>query len=141
MKYVLDASVALKWVLNEDNSDKAVALRDNARRQVDELIAPDFFPVECGHACFRAERKKIIVIGDARKCLTAILADCPFLEESISLLRRAAAICQLWQTGFYDAVYIALAEREGCQLVTADAKLVAKVQPDLPFVVDLATMP
>jgi predicted nucleic acid-binding protein len=141
MKYVLDASVALKWVLNEDNSDKAIALRDHARTQIDELIAPDFFPAECGHACFRAERKKILAVGDAKRCLTAILADCPSLKEALSLLRRAAAVCQLWQTGFYDAIYIALAEREGCQLIAADAKLVAKVQPDLPFVVDLATIP
>lgn len=141
MRYVLDASVALKWVLNEDDSDKAIVLLDNARNQIDELIAPDFFPAECGHACFRAERKKIIATGDARKCLTAIITDCPTLEASIVLLRRAAAICQLWQTGFYDAIYIALAEREGCQLVTADAKLVAKVQADLPFVVNLATLP
>lgn len=43
MKYVLDASVALKWVLPEANSDKALALRDAFDRQVDELIAPHFF--------------------------------------------------------------------------------------------------
>jgi predicted nucleic acid-binding protein len=140
MKYVLDASVALKWVLSEDESDKAVRLRDNARQQIDELLAPDFFPAECGHACFRAERRKILVTGDARKCLAAILADCPALEESFSLLPRAAAVCQHSQIGFYDALYVALAEREGCQLVTADAKLVAKVQADLPFVVDLASL-
>jgi predicted nucleic acid-binding protein len=138
MKYVLDASVALKWVLSEDNSDKALAIRDNARRQVDELFAPDFFAAECGHACFRAERRKILSVGDARKCLTAILADCPYLQDSFKLIPRAAAICQQWQTGFYDAIYVALAEREGCQLITADDKLVAKVQADLPFVVDLA---
>jgi predicted nucleic acid-binding protein len=141
MKYVLDASVALKWVLTEDNSDKALVIRDNARNGMDELIAPDFFAAECGHACFRAERRKILTVGDARKCLAAILADCPNLEESLTLLPRAAAICQQWQTGFYDAIYVTLAEREGCQFVTADERLVAKVQTDLPFVVNLATFP
>ncbi len=48
MKYVLDASVALKWVLPEPNSDKALALRDLAQLRIDELISPSFFPMECG---------------------------------------------------------------------------------------------
>ena len=69
MKYVVDASVALKWVLTEIDSDKALRIRDHARQELDELIAPDFFPAECGHACFRAERRKLIGEQDGRKCL------------------------------------------------------------------------
>jgi predicted nucleic acid-binding protein len=43
MKFVLDASVALKWVLPEADSAKAIALRENYRKGVHELIAPDIF--------------------------------------------------------------------------------------------------
>ena len=50
MKYVLDASVALKWVLTEADSPKALALRDDFRKQVHELLAPDLFPIELAHA-------------------------------------------------------------------------------------------
>jgi hypothetical protein len=46
MKYVLDASVAEKWVLPEPDSAKAIALRDDYRRGVHELLAPDTFPAE-----------------------------------------------------------------------------------------------
>ena len=44
MRYVLDASVALKWVLPEMDSPKAVRLRNDFRRNIHELIAPDIFP-------------------------------------------------------------------------------------------------
>ncbi len=48
MKYVLDASVAVKWVLPEP--DTVNALRDAYRNGIHELIAPDIFPVEVAHA-------------------------------------------------------------------------------------------
>ena len=41
----------------------------------------------------------------------------------------------------YDCLYVALAEREGCELVTADDKLVKKLGPTFPFLVPLAAMP
>lgn len=47
---VLDASVALKWVLGEPDSDKALALRDDFRANFRDLIAPDVFSAECAHA-------------------------------------------------------------------------------------------
>ena len=43
MRYVLDASVALKWVFPEPDFAKARQLRDEARAAVHELIAPDVF--------------------------------------------------------------------------------------------------
>jgi hypothetical protein len=46
MKYVLDSSVALKWLLHEPDSDKAIQLREDARNGVHELLAPDIFPTE-----------------------------------------------------------------------------------------------
>jgi predicted nucleic acid-binding protein len=41
----------------------------------------------------------------------------------------------------YDALYVALAEREGCELVTADDKLVNALQSKMPFVIPLANLP
>lgn len=56
MKYVLDASVAIKWALPEADSLKALALRDDYRNAIHELIAPDIFQIEVAHALTRAER-------------------------------------------------------------------------------------
>ncbi|MCE9605470.1 MAG: type II toxin-antitoxin system VapC family toxin [Planctomycetia bacterium] len=65
MKLVLDASVALKFVLNERDSLIARKLQDEFRRGVHELITPDVFPVEVGNALTSAERKKLIPDGFA----------------------------------------------------------------------------
>jgi len=50
MKYVIDANVALRWVLNEAYSEQAIALREAFRRGVCELLAPEFFPLEVANA-------------------------------------------------------------------------------------------
>ena len=44
MKYVLDSSAALPWVLPEILSPNAVRLRQDVRNGIHELIAPDIFP-------------------------------------------------------------------------------------------------
>jgi len=53
--------LALKWVLPEVDSAKALALRDDFRSNIHELLAPDFFPLELLHALTKAERQKKIV--------------------------------------------------------------------------------
>lgn len=42
--------------------------------------------------------------------------------------------------GVYDCVYVALAEREGCELVTADAKLVSALGVTYPFIIPLSSL-
>jgi hypothetical protein len=46
MKYVVDSNVALKWVLPEAESDKAIRLRDDAQAGLHDLIAPDVILIE-----------------------------------------------------------------------------------------------
>ena len=48
---------------------------------------------------------------------------------------------QQFQQTVYDGLYVALAEREGYELVTADDKFVKAVQPTLPFVLGLSSAP
>jgi predicted nucleic acid-binding protein len=141
MRYVLDASVALKWVLPEPDSAKAGQLRGDFQAAVHELLAPDVFPAEVGHALTRAERRGIIAVGDADRHLLNILSTVPHLHPYIPLLRRAVAISSAARIGIYDCLYVALAEREGCQLVTADARLVNSLGTQFPFLVELGAVP
>jgi predicted nucleic acid-binding protein len=43
--------------------------------------------------------------------------------------------------GIYDCLYVALAEREGCELITADDKLIRNLQAQFPFIISLASLP
>ena len=64
----------------------------------------------------------------------------PALFDAVPLLPRALEISQKFRQTVYDCLYVALAEREGCELVTADDKLIKAVQPTMPFVVSLASL-
>jgi predicted nucleic acid-binding protein len=141
MKYALDSSVALKWVLPEPHADKSIRLRNAFHQSVHELIAPDIFPIETLHALTKAERQRRIAAGSGHILWQSILADCPALHSHIALLDRAYEIASAARIGIYDCVYVALAEREGCELVTADDRLVQNLQPQFPFITHLASLP
>lgn len=70
-----------------------------------------------------------------------LLAELPSLEPSLALLPRAYVISSSARIGVYDCLYVALAEREGCELVTADDKLVKSLSGKFPFLVPLASLP
>lgn len=56
MRYVVDASVGLKWVMNEIDAPIALRIREEFRQAVHELIAPDVFVLEVAHGLAKAER-------------------------------------------------------------------------------------
>jgi predicted nucleic acid-binding protein len=67
------------------------------------------------------------------------------LDSSVALkwfllVARAYAISSAFRQGVYDCVYVALAEREGCEFVTADTKLIANLGAQFPFIVELASL-
>ncbi|HEX4590000.1 MAG TPA: type II toxin-antitoxin system VapC family toxin [Gemmataceae bacterium] len=141
MRYAVDASVSLKWGIQEPDSAKADALRQDYVSGVHDLIAPDICPVEVAHVLTRAERRKIIAVGQALPLLADIMSTAPTLHSYLSLLNRATALSSRTQQGVYDCLYVALAEAEGCELVTADAKLLRKLAPAFPFIISLASLP
>jgi predicted nucleic acid-binding protein len=124
MKYILDASVALKWVLMENDSPLAESLRDDFQRGVHDLLAPEVFAAEVAHALTRAERKGIIRPPQASVLLADILTSPPRFFGILPLLPRAVDLSSRMRFGVYDCLYVALAEREACPLVTADDRLI-----------------
>jgi predicted nucleic acid-binding protein len=65
----------------------------------------------------------------------------PRLTPSVPLTARAIDISSKMRVGVYDCLYVALAERELCELVTADDKLVNNLQTNFPFLIALASLP
>jgi predicted nucleic acid-binding protein len=141
MKRVLDSSVGFKWVVPEVHSDKALRLRDDYRNGAMELIGPDIFLVEVAHALTRAERQKRITPAEGALALADIMSTQPQLYGYIPLLPRAYEISSHRRIGVYDCLYVALAEREGCDLVTSDDHMLKNLQPHFPFIVPLASLP
>jgi predicted nucleic acid-binding protein len=143
MRYVIDCSVAAKWEVNEIDSTKALRLRDDFRSNVVELLAPDIVPIEVANALYSAELRGAILPGQFYNHLINILGRGPVLYQSTSLLPRAAVIVRqaTIRVGIDDCLYVALAEREGCELVTADQKLLRALGSVHPFITSLASLP
>ena len=141
MKYVLDANIAAKWVLPEPDSAKALALRNERRSNVHIFVAPDIFPVEVGHAFTRAERQGRISQPESANFWADVMMTAPILTPYIPLMLRALALSSQARIGVYDCLYVALAEREACDFVSADDRLVRNIKPYFPFIVSLNSMP
>ena len=136
---VLDASVALKWVLPESHTPKAVRLRNEYRQGLRDLIAPDVFVPEVAHALTKAERRGIVPTGIAERRMLNIINCLPGIFPSLPLVRRALQIASQARIAVYDCLYVALADREGCELITSDEKLIRNLQADFPFIVPLSS--
>jgi predicted nucleic acid-binding protein len=99
MIYVLDSSVAFKWVVWEVDSDKAIRLRDDFWAGYHSLMAPDVFPVEAAHALTRAERQGRIVVSQAGVLLADVWSTGLTLHSSLTLLTRACEISSFLRIG------------------------------------------
>ena len=141
MKYVVDTSGAVKCVLPEPDSAKAIQLFDDYARAIHDLVGPDLFPTEVANVLVMAERTGKLQAGEALQGFRNIMRAAPSFHAAIPLLPRAIEIAQQFRQSVYDCLYVALAEREGCELVTADDKLVVAVSPSRPVVMRQSDLP
>jgi predicted nucleic acid-binding protein len=121
---VIDASVAVKWVLAEDAADRAAALR----AQPDELIAPTLIAAEIGSAMRKRVVARLLSLPEALRAARTATALLNRLVPDPELTQRALELAIELRHPIYDCIYLALAEREKCALVTADQDLLAKAK-------------
>ena len=121
--FVLDCSVAAKWVLPEP--DRAPALEWFDRYVSGEvlLIAPDLLLAEFASLVAKRNRRKQISGDQARGAFSLMMRCAPRLFDMRSLLLRALDLSVQYQLSLWDCVYLALALERDCALLTADGRL------------------
>lgn len=120
MTLVIDASIAVKWLLDEPKSDVARKLAGSG----EALVAPELILAEVGNALWRKYAQGII---PSRQAIAALerLPDTFNKLVSLAPLRMSAIELALeLQHPIYDCFYLALAERERAPLITADERLI-----------------
>jgi predicted nucleic acid-binding protein len=122
-KFVLDCSVAAKWVLSEP--DRAPALRLFQRYESGEilLIAPDLLLAEFASLVAKRSRRKQISARQAREAFSLMTRCAPRLFDMRPLLFRALDLSRDHQLSLWDCVYLALALEHQCQVLTTDRRL------------------
>jgi len=119
MSFVVDASVVIKWYLEESLWSEARHLVERA----DELHAPDLLIAELGNVAWKRCLREDI---DARQAGSIVhsVANLPIrLHPSRGLAMEALRIALRLRHPLYDALYLACAERLGSFVVTADDRL------------------
>jgi predicted nucleic acid-binding protein len=114
--------------------------RNSKTRSTNSSLRP-FFSGEVASALTKAERQKLIPVGDARPLLGRVMRTPPVMHPYESFLNRAVGLSSQTRSGLYDCLYVALAESEGCELVTDDQKLIANLASQFPFIVPRASLP
>ena len=123
MKLVLDASVIAKWLFDEIDSDKARDLYSKTRANRFSLIAPQIMAAEIGSVLFVRVRRELLEAGEAALLYSRFELVCPALHDISTLMPAALRLALQHRHSVYDSLYVALALKEQCDIVTADEKL------------------
>ncbi len=136
MSVCVDASLVVKWVSREGDSEAALAwLQSHAG---EALIAPVLLPIELSAVLHQKTRRQELTSEQAERALQLFERLRVRLIWDSTLVRRALDLAEeLDQTTTYDTLYLALAETERCELWTADARFVRAAKPQYHFVHEL----
>ena len=119
---VIDASIAIKWVVEEDGTPEALTLRRHAK-----VIAPELLVAECANILWKKVQRD--ELSDDEALLAARLLQAAEIEflPTRSLLEAATEIAIQLKHAAYDCLYLALAAERDCRFVTADESFVRKL--------------
>jgi predicted nucleic acid-binding protein len=123
--FVLDASVALAWLVDKPVSPYALQVQKMLHAGARAFV-PALWHLEMANGLAVAARRKALSAEDADKALW-------FLEQMLTReintdvgpisIRDAFATARTHQLSAYDAVYLDLARRDGVALATLDQPL------------------
>jgi len=116
---IVDASIAVKWVIEQDNSEQAEALLSSST----SLLAPSLILAEVGNALWKYVRHDKIDATQACSFLGVINDGVDFMFQMKELYIEALEIAASLNHPVYDCFYLALARQQKAPLVTADKRL------------------
>jgi predicted nucleic acid-binding protein len=120
---VLDASVTISALIEEDQSEEARAILNIVAK--DGAVVPPLWPLEVGHILLRAERRRWLDAAGRRRHLQQ-LSRLPIAvdpEMASHAWHDTMALAEKHRLTLYDATYLELSLRRGLPLATFDAAL------------------
>ncbi len=118
MILVVDASVAVKWLVAEEHSAEA----DRLLQDDDELHAPRLMVSEIANALWRKVRAGEVERNHAPVLMAAVSHMPIHWSSDETVCADAVRIAVALDRPAYDCIYLALAHRLGAKLITADRR-------------------
>lgn len=119
---VIDASIAIKWVVEEQGTPDALALRCGNR-----LIAPDLLVAECANVLWKKFQRGELTRDEALLAARLLTRADVELLPTRALMQMATRLAIELAHPAYDCVYLALALDNDCPFATADESFSRKV--------------
>lgn len=121
---VIDSSIAVKWVVGEEDSAEAMALRRLYR-----FAAPELLNAEVANTILNKVRRGHLTEPEARAAAQLLSELSIEFHAMQPLIGEAVALGLELQHPAYDCMFLALARRLRCPLVTADETLIRRSTP------------
>ncbi|MGI8553362.1 MAG: type II toxin-antitoxin system VapC family toxin [Dehalococcoidia bacterium] len=133
---VVDASLAVKWVLTEPYTSEAIALHDEWDRGGVRLLVPPLLTYEATNVVHQRVRRRQFTDAQAHRALAALISLVgPYVRYVLGLETRALEFARHFSlSATYDSQYLALAESADCEFWTADERLWNAVSGALSWV-------
>jgi predicted nucleic acid-binding protein len=134
-RYVLDASVALKWAVAPANETLSAEAIELLRQYVDgevSFLVPDIFWAEVGNVLWKGSRQGRWSQAVAEQIASEMQARNFPTTLSRNLMNGALRIAFTYRRAVYDCLYVALAIQSGAHMITADERLANSVAAHLP---------
>lgn len=123
---VLDASVVLKWFVNEPDSALSISIREKFYAGKMEIVVPDLLLFEISNALRYNPTFTSKEIQEALETLFGM--GIQIITPTLSLLGKTVELAEVFDVTCYDATYLALSEELGFEFITADEKLYRKIE-------------
>ncbi|MCC6193280.1 MAG: type II toxin-antitoxin system VapC family toxin, partial [Burkholderiales bacterium] len=106
MAFVLDASVAIAWVVASQATAYTRRVRVRAKRE--PFHVPAIFPAEIANVLVVLERRGILTEHGAEAAATVLARLDPIVHEHSSGIAQLRAVARRFDLSAYDATYLAL---------------------------------
>ena len=123
MPFVVDSSVALAWVLPDEQGSMADVLVDSLEGA--QACAPTLWALEVDNALVMAQRRKRLTERELDRILKVLQSLAVELDATpvAETLPAIVVIARKLGLTTYDAAYLELAQRRGLPLATLDTRL------------------
>lgn len=122
LETVVDSSVVVKWFLPEPSRPEALRLLRSYREQEVQLIAPALLWSEVSNVFCKRFRRGELTASEAGEAVRLLKINSPMLIADAEVLDEAVRLAMASGQAVYDCLYLALAVRRGCDVITADRK-------------------